>query len=119
MNKEKSTIDRRVFVSRFMREGGVTYSVACRLYEIMCNTIADGIVTGNRVTFGRVGALKPVWRPPRELNMHFRCEKGRKIKRGVTRTYFMDGRYDFKFRLFRQFINQHQLRWFTDLQQSQ
>ena len=111
MKPEKATFDRRFFIERFMKEGGLTYSHACRIFDAMCGVFRDGIVTGNRVTIGRVGALMPVWRPPREINMHFQVKKGKKVERGVHRTYFMDGRYEFKFRLYRRFIAQHQLHW--------
>jgi hypothetical protein len=97
-----------------MKEGGLTYSNACRVYEVMCGVFSDGIVTGNRVTIGRVGALMPVWRPPREIRMHFRVKKGKKVETGVHRTYHMDGRFEFRFRLYKKFIDSTQLTWFTD-----
>lgn len=112
MKLEKSTYERRAFVNRFMREGGLSYTQATRVYEAMCGVFCDAIVTGNRVTIGRVGALMPVWRPPREVNMHFRRKPGNVLER-VHRTFFMDGRYDFKFRLYRKFIEQHELHWYT------
>ena len=112
MKPEKSTFDRRIFVDRFMKQGGLTYSQACRQFDIMCGVFGDAIVTGNKLTIGRVGALVPAWRSPREHNMHFRVKKGGVIERGVHRTFFLDGRYEFKFRLYRHFIDAHQLRWF-------
>ena len=117
MKPEKETFDRRVFVERFMKEGGASYSQACRLFDVMCGVFRDGIVTGNRVTIGRVGALMPVWRPPREHHMHFRVKKGGVIERGVHRTFFMDGRYEFKFRTYRRFIEAHSLKWFLSSNQ--
>ena len=115
MKPEKSTYDRRAFVNRFMKEGGLTYSDACRIYEVMCGVFNDGIVTGNRVTIGRVGALVPVWRPPRDIKMHFRVRKGRKVEKGIHRQYFMDGRYEYRFRLYKKFIETSQLRWFVEV----
>jgi hypothetical protein len=97
-----------------MKESGLTYSQACRVYDAMCGVFSDAIITGNRATIGRVGAITPVWRPAREINMHFKVKKGKKVERGIHRTFFMDGRYEFKFRLYRRFIEQHQLRWFMD-----
>lgn len=111
---EKTTYDRRAFVSRFMREGGLTYSQACRMYEVMCRTFEEAIVTGSKVTVGRVGAIVPFWRPPREFQMHFR-KKGKNIETGIHRTYFTDGRFDFKFRLYRQFLQTRQLKWLSEM----
>ena len=116
---ERTTCDRRVFVSRFMRESGLTYSQACRVYDTMCRTFADAIVTGSRVTIGRVGSIVPYWRPPRDIHMHFRRKKGKKIEKGVHMTYFMDGRFDFKFRLYRRFMSTHQLKWLVDMPPNQ
>jgi hypothetical protein len=111
---DKATYDRRAFVCRFMREGGLTYSQACRLYDVMCRTFEEAIVTGNKVTVGRVGAIVPFWRPPREFQMHFR-KKGTKIEKGIHRTYYMDGRFDFKFRLYRRFLETRRLQWTLDM----
>jgi hypothetical protein len=111
---EKGTVDRRTFISKFMR-AGLTYSQATRLYEVMCGVFEDGIVSGNRISIGRVGALVPSWRPPRDINMHFRIKKGRMIERGVHRTYYVDGRYEFRFKLYKKFMDTRQLHWFLDM----
>jgi hypothetical protein len=107
-------VTRRDFVLRFMRECGVSYAKACRIYEAMCHCFEDGIVGGSKVRVGRVGALVPVWQPGRDVHMHFRVLKGRKVERGIHRTYNMDGRFVFKFRLYEQFIQTHHLKWFRD-----
>lgn len=111
---ERATYDRRAFVARFMREGQLTYSQACRLYEVMCRTFEEAIITGSKITVGRVGAIVPYWRPPRDIQMHFR-KRGKKIEKGIHRTYFMDGRFDFKFRLYRRFMETRQLKWLIDM----
>lgn len=118
MKPDKATFDRRAFVYRFMRDCGLTYSQANQIFETMREVFKDAIVTGNRVTIGGVGALVPVWKPARECNMHFRVKKGRKIEKGVHRTYIMDGRYEFKFRLFQSFIESNQLQWLLDIPES-
>jgi hypothetical protein len=46
--------------------------------------------------------------------MHFR-KKGKKIERGIHRTYYMDGRFDFKFRLYRRFLETRRLQWLIDM----
>lgn len=111
---EQATCDRREFIRRFMQEGGLTYSQSCKMYEVMCRTVADAVVTGSKITLGRVGAIVPCWRPAREVQMHFR-RKGSKIEKGVHRTFFMDGRYDFKFKLHRRFAETNQMKWLLDM----
>ena len=111
---EQTTCDRRAFVTKFMNDGGLTYSQACRVYEVMCSAFADAIVSGSRITIGRVGSIVPCWRPPRDVQMHFR-RSGNTIEKGVHRTYYMDGRYDFKFKLYRKFMQARQLKWLVDM----
>ena len=110
---DQTTFDRRAFVAKFMSEGGLTYSQACRQYDVMCSVFEEGIVTGTKITIGRVGAIVPYWRPPRDIQMHFR-KRGKKLER-VHRTFFMDGRFDFKFRLYRKFMQSRQLKWLLDM----
>jgi hypothetical protein len=105
---------RRDFVIRFMRECGVTYAQACQIYETMCRCVEDGVVSGSKIRLGRVGVIVPVWRQGRDIHMHFKVEKGRTVKRGIHRTYNMDGRFVFKFELYQKFIETHQLKWFRD-----
>ena len=93
-----------------MKDGGLTYSQACRLYEVMCGVFEEAIINGCKTTIGRVGAVVPYWRPPRDIQMHFRRQGGG-MERGVHRTFYMDGRYDFKFRLYRRFMETRQLKW--------
>lgn len=93
---------------------GLTYSQACRLYVTMCAVFEEAIITGNKVTIGRVGAIVPYWKPPRDYQMHF-CRRGGKVEKGVHRTFFVDGRYDFKFRLYRRFMESRQLKWLIDM----
>jgi len=115
MNPKKSaTVDRRAFVTRFMGESNLTYAQACSVYETMCRIVEDGVVTGSKIRLGKVGAIVPVWKPGRDHHMHFRVGKGKKIETGIHRTYHIDGRYTFKFNLYKQFMNSHQLRWFLD-----
>lgn len=111
---EQTTYDRRAFVARFMKDGGLTYSQACRMYDVMCRVFEEAIITGSKATIGRVGAIVPYWRPPRDIQMHFR-KQGKRVEKGVHRTFFMDGRYDFKFRLYRRFLETRQLKWLIDM----
>jgi hypothetical protein len=117
-SEANTTIDRRAFVTRFMSESGLSYADACRVYETMCRTFEDGIVTGSKIRIGKVGAIVPVWKPGREINMHFKRGKGQVIETGVHRTYYIDGRYTFKFNLYDRFVQTHQLKWFMDFPQT-
>jgi hypothetical protein len=111
---DAKTFDRRTFIDRYMKEGGLTYSQACRLHTVTCNVFEEAIITGSKVTIGRVGAIVPCWRSPREIQMHFR-RTGQKVEKGVHRTFFMDGRYEFKFRLYRRFLESRNLKWMVDM----
>lgn len=111
---ESSTCDRRVFVLKFMKEGGLTYTQACHLYDVMCGVFEEAIVTGSKVTIGRIGAIIPCWKPARDYQMHFK-RHGKVVETGVHRTFFMDGRYDFKFKLYRRFMQTRQLKWLVDM----
>jgi len=112
---EKGTVARESFISKFMKEGGLTYSQSIRMFDVMCNVFEEGIVTGNKIRIGRVGALIPSWRPPRDIHMHFRIRKGRMMEQGIHRTYYADGRYEFRFKLFKRFMDTRQLHWFIDM----
>lgn len=112
---DNNTIDRRAFVTRFMSEGGLSYTQACRVYETMCRTFEDGIVTGSKVRIGRIGAIVPQWKPGREINMHFKVGKKRAVQRGIHRTFYVDGRFTFKFNLYERFVQTHSLKWFLDM----
>ena len=113
MTEVTQIVNRREFIAKFMRDCGVTYSQACRIYESMVSVFEDGVVSGSKIRVGRVGALIPVWRKPREVTMHFRVEKGGRVKK-TRRTYTLDGRFVFKFNLYRRFVDTHNLRWFLD-----
>jgi len=108
-------VTRREFVQRFMRDCGVTYAQAVRIYECMCHTFEDAIVSGSKVRIGRVACVNPVWQPPRDVHMHFKKVKGGKVERGIHRTFNMDGRFTYKFTLYKRFLNNHRLKWFLDM----
>lgn len=97
-----TTIIRRDFVARFMRDTGVSYAQACRIYESMCRIFEDGIVNARKIALGNVGALTPVWRPPKDVHKHFDRKPGGKIVR-THKVYSIDGRYAYRFKLYRAF----------------
>jgi len=112
--REIGVITRREFVVRYMNDYGCTYAQACRIYSVMINVIEEGIIAGNKILFGNIGAVVPVWRPSRDVHMHFRRGKGGKIERGVRRTYHMDGRFGYKLKLYQRFLSSHRMKWFLD-----
>ena len=94
-----------------MRDAGITYDDAARIYDCMVSAIEDAVVNGEVVRFGRVGAIVPVVRPPREVQMGFKLGKGRKVSL-VRRIFNLDSRLVFKFRLYRKFTDTRTLHWF-------
>ena len=114
MSKPQETFDRRAFVSRFMAECGLTYHQACAAHAAMCHAFEEAVISGSKITIGRVGSITPRWRPPREIQMHFR-RQGKWIERGMTRSYFLDGRFDYRFQLYRQFMATRRLKWMLDM----
>ena len=108
------TVTRREFVSRFMQDAGMTYHQACRAYTCLCRTIEDAVVCGLKVSVGQVGAIVPVWRKPREVKKHFDRGPGGTITK-TRKTYILDGRYTYKFVVYKRFRETHQLRWQADL----
>lgn len=112
-----ATVTRRVFVTRFMSDCGVSFAQASKIYESMCRTFEEGVVAGGKIGIGRVGAITPVWQPPRTYHMHFERKPG-KVTRGIYRTYSMDGRFTFKFSLYRRFSQTRQLKWLAEFPSS-
>lgn len=102
-----------------MRESGLSYAQASRVYETMCRQFEDAIVSGSKIRIGRIGAIVPVWKPGREINMHFKRGPDGSVHTGIHRTYYVDGRYTFKFNLYERFVQTHRLRWFVDLPETE
>jgi nucleoid DNA-binding protein len=109
-----STITRREFVTRLMRDTGMTFVEATKAYECMCRVIADGVVSGAKISIGSVGAIVPVWHQPREVTKHFERAKDNRIVPS-RRTYVLDGRFVYKFRVYNRFMETHILNWHDDL----
>lgn len=109
-----ATITRRDFVARYMRECGVPYALACKIYDTTCRAFEDGVIRGVKIAIGRVGAVVPVVKSARDIHMHFTKVKGGKIDTSIKRTYTLDGRFSFKFRLYKNFMRTRHLKWFLD-----
>jgi hypothetical protein len=111
---KSNTVTRRAFVMRFMSDCGISFSQASKVYNSMCRTFEEGVMAGSKIGIGRVGAITPVWQSPRTCHMHFEVKPGQKVNRGIHRTYNMDGRYTFRFNLYRHFSQTRQLKWLAE-----
>ena len=109
-NRQK-TVDRRDFIHRWMQECGVTYDVACQLYRAMVSTFEEGVSAGSKVTIGRLGALVPQWQPARQVTMGFRVSPEKGVVK-QKRTYTLDPRIRYKFRLYKEWMRTRHLEWY-------
>lgn len=106
------TITRAAFIKRYMEDCGLTYQQSCQVYDCMVSTIQDGVVTGTKINFGRLGTLAPRWLPARAVNMGFERRANGEVK-NRQRTYFLGRRISYSFRLYREFMQKHRLDWFS------
>lgn len=104
-------VTRAEFVRRLMSNAGLTYVAACSAYDVLITTLEDAVVNGQRVNFGRLGALKPVVFKSRSVHMGFRRSKDKVDK--VSRTYFLGRRIRYRFQIYDKFARTHELRWST------
>jgi hypothetical protein len=107
--EKKPVVGRRDFIRNLMKTG-FHYDQSVRAYESMLSTIANGVVGGQSVYLGNVGAVVPVVCPPRHVNMGCMKKKGGEIVK-LKREFFLDTRLKYKFRLFKKFLAEHQLDW--------
>jgi hypothetical protein len=98
----KNSIVRQDFLRKFVQVSGIRYDEAAKIYDAMVGLFADAIVTGQKVSVGRVLSIKPIKRKARRVNMGFR---------GVNKTIFLGNRLSFKVSVFREFISKHELNW--------
>jgi len=92
-----------------MGECGLTYAQACRVYDTMVGVIEDGITKGSKIGIGKVGAIVPHRRPPRAVSMN--CAKS---PEGTRRVIELGPRIDYRFSLYKRFIETHALEWFKE-----
>jgi nucleoid DNA-binding protein len=104
-----SPITRLNFVHDMM-EVGLSYDQSLKAYNAVMSTIANGVVNGQRVYLGNIGCLNPSVQPPRQVIMGF-DRKGGKVTR-KQREFSLDSRLRYKFRLFKKFVETHELNWF-------
>lgn len=95
------TINRADFIRRLVGEAGLSYVDARKAFDSVIRQIEEGIITGSRVNFGRVAALKPVKLPPRVVHMGFE-RKGNKFTK-TSKTYYLGSRTEYKVSVYRGF----------------
>jgi nucleoid DNA-binding protein len=108
-----ATVNRRAFIARFMREGGLTYVQARRVYDTMVAVIEDGVCAGAKIKIGKVGSIYPVRRHARAVSMNFRMGQGRKVT-AARHVFNIGPRICYQFRLFHRFMETHSLTWFNE-----
>lgn len=105
----RTPITRLSFV-KDMVQSGLTYAQATTAYNAVMSTIADGAVNGQKIYLGQVGVINPTVLPPRQVKMGFTKGPGGKIVRRQT-DYFLDSRMKYSFRMFKKFVQTHELNW--------
>lgn len=98
----KKAILRQDFLKKFVQVGGYKYDEAAKIYDAMVSLFADAILSGQKITVGRVLSIRPVKRKARKVNMHFH---------GRKKTIHISDRIVFKVNLYREFLNKHELGW--------
>jgi hypothetical protein len=109
MTDKKPVIGRREFIKGLM-DAGFKFDQAVRAYDSFMSTISNGIVSGQAICLGNVGSVVPVVCPPKHVNMGCVTLPGGKRAK-LKREFFLDTRLKYKFRLFKKFLERHQLDW--------
>lgn len=108
--KRVEPVSRVDFVKKIMHTG-LTYVQASRAYDAFITTVEDAVVSGGRVNFGRLGALKPV--PVKSRAVHMGFSRGKKgVVTKSSRTFFIGRRIKYKFELYKAFARSHDMKWF-------
>jgi nucleoid DNA-binding protein len=97
-----------------MRENGLSYVDASRIYNTMVAVIEDGVCAGAAIRIGRVGVISPVHKPPRTVSQNCKMGKGRKVIKS-QHIFNLGPRIGYKFRLFRHFMATRSLNWFNEM----
>lgn len=102
------TVKRSDFVKKLM-QAGMSYEDSKKAYRSFVAVLEDAVVSGSRVNFGRLGALKPIARKSRSVHMGF--ERKGNTMRKTSKTYFLGRRITYKFQIYARFANSHELNW--------
>lgn len=107
------TINRKDFVERLMRQCDMSFSDATKAFDCICDILKDGVVNGSQMRFGKLGVLRPTWHQPKEVHMGFKKGKGGRLTRN-RHVYFLGRRISYRFKIYRRFIETHELHWYED-----
>jgi nucleoid DNA-binding protein len=108
-----ATVNRREFISRFMRDCGMSYVQACQVFDTMVSVVEDGVCSGAKIRIGKVGAIVPKRLPPRSVSQNVEMGAGRTpIK--TQKIIHLGPRLRYSFKLYRQFMETHSLKWFEE-----
>ena len=99
-------MSRSRFEDEFVR-AGFSYEEARRAYAVLLSVFENSIISGDKVTLGRIGALVPTKRPPRIVKMGFKRTKEGVEK--VGREFLYGETIRWKFRIYRRFAKKHQV----------
>lgn len=106
---KNESITRLDFI-RDLMGAGLSYDSATRAYTATMSTIANGVVNGQKVNLGTVGCLNPSIQPPRQVRMGFERQCNNQVIHRI-REFSLDSRLRYKFRLFKKFVETHELNW--------
>lgn len=91
-----------------MADAGLSYDQACRAYTCMVGIVEDGVSSHAKISFGKIGCLCPVRKPPRDVVMGFVRGANGKLT-NTRRVFHLDARTGYKFKLYRAFAQRTQL----------
>jgi hypothetical protein len=97
---QHSQVKRIDFINRF-HACGLTYQQAEIAYAAMIRSFEDGIRSKSKIHLAKVGILKPLDRPPREVVMGFERVGGSCHKK--IRRYIVGARTEYRFKIHRAF----------------
>lgn len=108
---DQKIITRAEFISQLKESCGLRYVDAAKMYDAMVRIVENGVLRGERINFGKVGALVPHWTAPRTVAKGFDKLPGGRIRR-TKKLFHLDGRVRYRFRMYRAFLRSHELQWF-------
>ena len=111
-----SVVGRQQLLQRLVKDCGLSYTEAAKIYSTFVAVIGDAVVAGSKISIGKVLSLTPSIRDPRTVNMNFLKTPGGEI-RHVKRTYVLGRRLKYSVNLHREFLNSRHLSWFSQPQQ--
>lgn len=101
MRPDKGSITRRDFVEKFVATG-LRYEQAGKVFDAMTEVFSSAIISGQRINVGKVLAISPVKKEPRQV-----CNN----LNGLKTIIFLGARVVFRVKVFKEFLARHDLKW--------